>query len=75
MDTSFLYLLSVIYYFALCVLCAVAGAEKKTGWIFILIISIFFSPIIGFLMVISDKDKQTDLYEKEVLEYLKNNKK
>ena len=56
------------------IMVAASGSERKIGFLIPLVVSLIMSPIIGFLMVLCDKDKQTDAVEKALLEYLTNKK-
>lgn len=50
------------------------GEKRLIGFWKSILISLFLSPLIGAIAVLASKTKQTDLIEKELLKFLKNEK-
>lgn len=69
MSSSIDFTIFCIAYGIGCLFAAVAGSGKMIGWIPCLLISIFFTPVIGFLLALADKDRATDDFEKKMLEF------
>jgi len=50
------------------IIVAVIGSNRKIGGFLAFLISIFLSPLIGLIVVLFSKDKQTDMLENQMLQ-------
>ena len=50
------------------IIVAVIGSNRKIGGFLAFLISIFLSPLLGLIVVLFSKDKQTDMLENQMLQ-------
>lgn len=62
---------TLVVYFMFCIVAAMQGADRRCGWLFTLLISVFFTPLCGMFVVLTSKDNKTHAFEEELLQYLR----
>ena len=58
-------------YIILCAIVALQGDDHRCGWLYPLLISIFFTPIAGMFIVLTSQHKNTHVFQQEFLDYLR----
>lgn len=57
----------IILWVIFCFVAAFVGADRKIGFFGAFIVSLLLSPIIGIIIALASKNKQTDALEKKLL--------